>query len=75
MIEPTLHQYTTLGDAGNITDNKYFVDPGDPKKVTAVGSGKANTPDDRWVFTEDNPERSFRNSGIACCCRAGDEGL
>jgi len=62
MIEPTLHQYTTLGDAGNITDNKYFVDPGDPKKVAAVGSGKPNTPDDRWVFTEDNPERSLETA-------------
>jgi len=62
MIEPTLHQYTTLGDAGNITDNKPFVDPGNGKPVPAVGSGLPNSPDDRWVFTEDNPDRSLETA-------------
>jgi endoglucanase len=61
MIEPTLHQYTTLGDAANITDNKPFVDLGNGK-APAVGSSQYNTPDDRWVFTEDNPDRSIETA-------------
>ena len=40
IIEPTMRQYTTLGDPANITDNK-------PDS------------DDRWVFTEDNPDRAL----------------
>ena len=59
MIEPTLQQYTILGDAGNITDNKPFVQPKDGSKAPEVGSGLPNTPDDRWVFTENNPSRSL----------------
>ena len=46
IIEPTLRQYTTLGDAANITDNKFY-----------DGSGAA---DDRWVFTENNPGRALQ---------------
>jgi hypothetical protein len=45
IIEPTLRQYTILGDAANITDNRIY-----------DGSGPA---DDRWVFTEDNPGRAL----------------
>lgn len=48
IIEPTLHQYTVLGDAANITDNKFYND------IKTTG-----TPDDRWVFTEDNPGRAL----------------
>jgi endoglucanase len=59
IIEPTLQQYTILGDAGNITDNKPFIKPADGGKVPAVGSGMPNTPDDRWVFTENNRSRSI----------------
>ncbi|WP_184545379.1 glycoside hydrolase family 9 protein [Mucilaginibacter sp. FT3.2] len=56
IIEPTIRQYTILGDAANITDNKPFV-------TGAVNTNTIlNTPapaDDRWVFTEDNPRRSL----------------
>lgn len=57
IIEPTKRQYTTLGDAANITDNKFYNDiktKGNPPAV-----GLPNSPDDRWVFTEDNPGRSL----------------
>jgi len=47
MIEPTMRQYTTLGDATNITDNKFY------------NASAGNPPDDRWVFTEVNPAREL----------------
>ncbi|MEO6852143.1 MAG: glycoside hydrolase family 9 protein, partial [Mucilaginibacter sp.] len=62
IIEPTMRQYTILGDAANITDNKPFVAPTDGSKAPEVGSGLPNTPDDRWVFTEDNPSRSIQTA-------------
>jgi len=60
MIEPTLPQYTILGDAANITDNKPYVAPA--KGATPPAVGLPNSPDDRWVFTEDNPERSLETA-------------
>ncbi len=57
IIEPTMRQYTTLGDAANITDNMFYNDvktKGAPPVV-----GLPHSPDDRWVFTEDNPGRSL----------------
>jgi endoglucanase len=57
IIEPTLRQYTVLGDPANITDNKFYNDvktSGTPPAVGLPGS-----PDDRWVFTEDNPGRAL----------------
>jgi len=60
MIEPTLPQYTILGDAANITDNKPYVAPANGTPPPAVGL--PNSPDDRWVFTEDNPERSLETA-------------
>ncbi|HKG06966.1 MAG TPA: glycoside hydrolase family 9 protein, partial [Pedobacter sp.] len=59
VIEPTLRQYVLLGDAANITDNKPFV-------INAVDNDLVLTPsspaDDRWVFTEDNPQRSLQTA-------------
>jgi len=56
IIEPSLRQYTVLGDAANITDNKFF-------KETSGNSvppiGLPGSADDRWVFTEDNPGRAL----------------
>ena len=57
IIEPSKRQYTTLGDPANITDNKFYNDvktTGTPPEV-----GLPNSPDDRWVFMEDNPGRSL----------------
>ncbi|HEY2726964.1 MAG TPA: glycoside hydrolase family 9 protein, partial [Parafilimonas sp.] len=61
IIEPTMRQYTTLGDATNITDNKFYNDVNANDKTTEVGL--PNSPDDRWVFTEDNPGRSLEVAG------------
>ncbi len=61
IIEPTLQQYTTLGDAANITDNKFYNDV--PAGERTMQVGLPNSPDDRWVFTEDNPGRSLEVAG------------
>jgi hypothetical protein len=61
IIEPTLQQYTTLGDAASITDNKFYNDIPVSERTTQVGL--PNSPDDRWVFTEDNPGRSLEVAG------------
>jgi endoglucanase len=60
IIEPTLTQYTTLGDPANITDNKFYKTPADGSLPPSVGL--PNSPDDRWVFTENNPERSLETA-------------
>lgn len=58
IIEPTLRQYTTLGDPANITDNQFYNDVKSSGKAPAVGL--PGSPDDRWVFTENNPRRSLQ---------------
>ncbi|MDA0195026.1 MAG: glycoside hydrolase family 9 protein [Bacteroidetes bacterium] len=51
-----LRQYVMLGDASSMTDN--VVDPGNPKA------------DDRWVFTEENPNRALNvAAGLAAASR------
>jgi len=57
IIEPTKRQYTTLGDPANITDNKFYNDVKTSGTPPAVGL--PNSPDDRWVFTENNPGREL----------------
>ncbi|MEO6978600.1 MAG: glycoside hydrolase family 9 protein [Mucilaginibacter sp.] len=67
IIEPTIRQYTILGDAANITDNKPFI------TNTVNTNPILNQPapaDDRWVFTEDNPRRSLETaSALAAASR------
>ncbi len=67
IIEPTVRQYVLLGDAMVQTDNL----PYDPSlKEGEVKNGKSGTPDDRWVFTEDNPERELDvAAGLAAAAR------
>jgi hypothetical protein len=70
MIVPTLRQYTHLGDFAAQTDNVVF----DPKAASpappAIGTGVKGSPDDRWVFTEENPERSLgAAAGLAAAAR------
>ena len=45
IIVPTLSQYVLLGDAASQTDG--------------VSGAPTTEPDDRWVFTEDNPDREL----------------
>jgi len=59
IIEPTLRQYTTLGDPAVITDNVPFITGA--KNTNRILNTPA-APDDRWVFTEDNPRRSLETA-------------
>lgn len=56
VIEPTQRQYTLLGDPANVTDNVSY-NAAMSKDNTPVDM--QNPPDDRWVFTEDNPQREL----------------
>ena len=71
IISPTLRQYTHLGDFAAQTDNVVF----DPRTASAdappVGTGVPGSPDDRWVFTEQNPRRELgAAAGLAASARA-----
>jgi len=71
IISPTLRQYTHLGDFAGQTDNVVF----DPKTASPgappIGTGVTGAPDDRWVFTEENPRRElFAAAGLAASARA-----
>ena len=67
IIEPTIRQYVLLGDAMVQTDNL----PYDPSlKEGEIKNGKSGAPDDRWVFTEDSPERELDvAAGLAAAAR------
>jgi endoglucanase len=71
MITPTLRQYTDLGDFAAQTDGVVF-DPKIPAAdVPPVGTGVPGSPDDRWVFTEDDPRRALgAAAGLAAAARA-----
>lgn len=67
IIDPTHRQYVLLGQAENQTDNFFR------KPVEGLGrdnSGKPIRSDDRWVFTEDNPDRElYAAAGLAAAAR------
>jgi hypothetical protein len=71
IIEPTLRQYVFLGDGANMTDNVVF-DPKKTPEATAPPVGLPGSPDDRWVFTEDNPQREL---GVAAALAAASRAL
>jgi hypothetical protein len=52
MIEPNLREYTHLGDAASITDERIYSDKLGPNEIDGNYSGK---PDDRWAFTTKMP--------------------
>ncbi len=56
IIEPHLSQYTLLGDISTQTDGLDYDPTLKPGERTATTSG---LDDDRWVFTEDNPDREL----------------
>jgi endoglucanase len=76
IIEPTLEQYRWIGDPAAVTDNRVFdpAAPGPPPPVGAAGAA-----DDRWVFTEEHPERELHAAaGLAAAARVlrgHDDGL
>lgn len=59
VICPTLRQYVLLGDPVNMTDNVFF--KGEEKSDTPP-VGLPGSPDDRWIFTEDNPRRELETA-------------
>ncbi|HEY4368907.1 MAG TPA: glycoside hydrolase family 9 protein [Steroidobacteraceae bacterium] len=70
IIEPTLRQYVFLGDGANITDNVVF-DPRHTDAASAPSVGQPGADDDRWVFTEENPERELQTAAaLAAASRA-----
>ena len=59
IIEPTLPQYVLLGDSATVTDGLVYDPALKPDEKTGATSGN---PDDRWVFTEDNPDRELQTA-------------
>lgn len=60
IITPSLRAYVMLGDAANHTDGTFR------KPVEDLGLDSNGDPirwDDRWVFTEDNPDRELYVAG------------
>ncbi|HKD60086.1 MAG TPA: glycoside hydrolase family 9 protein [Terracidiphilus sp.] len=64
--EATLEQYVLLGDTANATDNLFYNSALKPDQRTGTESGK---PDDRWIFTEQNPGHEYK--AIAALASAG----
>jgi len=54
IICPTLKQYVHLGDAATMSDNLIYKENGNDPVLN-----KQLPKDDRWVFTEENPEREL----------------
>jgi hypothetical protein len=70
MIVPTLRQYTHLGEFSSQTDGAIFDPATAPATPPPIGSGLKGSPDDRWVFTEENPERAMgAAAGLAAAAR------
>jgi endoglucanase len=66
----SLRQYVLLGDPVNMTDGKVY-DQSKYKDHQPPAIGLPGSPDDNWVFTEDNPERELLvAAGLAAGSRA-----
>ena len=65
--EPDLRQYTQVGDGASKTDGRIYDPKLGPDEVKGDYSGK---PDDRWIFTSNNP--FFQWNAIAALAAAAD---
>ena len=65
--EPDLRQYTHLGDGASKTDGLIYDPSLGPNEVKDGHSGK---PDDRWIFTSNNPGQEW--NAIASLAAAAD---
>jgi hypothetical protein len=67
-VDPTLGQYTHLGDAGSQTDGRLY----DPSlAANTVEGNRSGNPDDRWTFTTDYPANDLEMAaGLAAASRA-----
>ena len=71
IISPTLRQYTHLGDFASQTDGVVYEPKPGAAQAVPVGAGVSGSPDDRWVFTEQNPRREMNAAaGLAASARA-----
>ena len=71
MIVPTQRQYTHLGEFSSQTDNLVFDPKAAPGAPPPIGTGLRGSADDRWVFTEEHPERALgAAAGLAAAARA-----
>ena len=59
VIVPTLDQYVLLGDPVNHSDGKIYKETSTSKEIPL---GQEGAPDDRWVFTEENPRRELQSA-------------
>lgn len=59
VICPTLRQYVLLGDPVNMTDNQIF---SGEENANTPNVGLPGSPDDRWVFTEENSYRELQTA-------------
>ncbi|MDI7774951.1 glycoside hydrolase family 9 protein [Asticcacaulis sp. EMRT-3] len=60
IIDPTLKQYTDIGDSGSQTDRMIYDPKMGPLENNGVYSG---VPDDRWAFTTDQPANDYTVAG------------
>jgi endoglucanase len=65
--EPDLRQYTQVGDGASKTDGRIYDPKLGPNEVKGDYSGR---PDDRWIFTTNNPY--FQWNAIAALAAAAD---
>ncbi len=67
IIEPTLDEYTHLGDAASKTDGRIYSDKLGPLETNGEYSG---VPDDRWAFTNRNTALDYHSlSALAAASR------
>ncbi|SFF85678.1 N-terminal ig-like domain of cellulase [Salegentibacter agarivorans] len=59
VIVPTLDQYVLLGDPVNHSDGEIYKETSTSKEIPL---GQEGAPDDRWVFTEENPRRELQSA-------------
>ncbi|MEO2071349.1 MAG: glycoside hydrolase family 9 protein [Zunongwangia sp.] len=59
VIVPTLDQYVLLGDPVNHSDGEIYKETSTSKEIPL---GREGAPDDRWVFTEENPRRELQSA-------------
>ena len=69
IVEPTLRQYTHLGDAASNTDGRIYSEKLGPNDIDGNFSGK---PDDRWAFTTKMPGLQY---GAAAALAAASQSL
>lgn len=72
IVEPTLRQYTHLGDAGSQTDRLVYDPALGPLEAR---DGRSGVPDDRWAFTADNPANDCHVAAALAASSRALEGL